>query len=182
MPLQKRYILLLLGLLLATAPAWAQARRNATASGFTWGADIGGSIDMTCNSQSSVDLDITLGYRNPFIRLVGLYAATNIMTNDGNRTFPLAAALRTSFTSRPTLCFWDAKIGCALNYLPDDVSQTGLYLSTGVGFNLAMSSKFQSHIILDYTYIGRKNVIVEGGPEREYPSLSKVSLTFGVNF
>lgn len=174
-------LLLLAVFAAASLAAQTAPKRNTTLSGFTWGADIGGSVDMTCNNQSSFDLGVNLGYRNPFIRLAGISLATNIMTRDGNRSFPLAAALRTSFTSRPTLCFWDLKIGTALNYLENDASQAGLYLSTGVGFNLAMGAAFQSHIILNYTYMGRRDYFYK---DTEVPccDLHKVSVTFGVNF
>lgn len=170
---------LLLGL--SSMAQTAKPSTKGAPSGFTWGANVGGSIDMSCHNQSSFDLDVNLGYRSPLIRLVGINLGARMMTSDGNRSFPLAAILRTSFTNRPALCFWELQAGAALNYLEHNQSQTGLFMSTGIGFNLAMSHNFQSHIILSYAYYNRRDYQYKEATV-DCPSLSKVFLAFGVNF
>lgn len=148
---------------------------------FTWGADVGGSIDMTGNDMSTVDLAANVGYKNDFLRLLGIGANLNMMVSNSNRSFPIYAVVRTNFRKKPTFCFLDAKGGISINYFPENVSQTGLYLSGGVGFNLASGRTFRSHIIISYSYIERKDIKDRSwGANNE--DLHLVSLKIGVSF
>ena len=84
---------------------------------FTWGASAGASIDMSGNDMSTVDFEISFGMRRGWINFLGIGAEADIMVSNSCRSFPLFAELRTNFTDRPTLAFWDIKLGASLNYL-----------------------------------------------------------------
>lgn len=148
---------------------------------FTWGADAGASIDMTDNDMSTVDFDIYFGMRRRWIDFLGIGVGADIMVSNSCRSFPLYAAFRTNFVNRPTIAFWDLRLGVALNYLEHNHQQTGLYGFTGVGFNLARSRRFSSHILLGYTYRERRRIV---GPEMEHDfgSLSCATVKIGVVF
>lgn len=148
---------------------------------FAWGAEIGGSIDMTSHDLSSVNLDAYFGYRNSWIDVVGIGAEVNMMLSNSVRSFPVYAMLRTSFTSRPSLVFMDLRGGVAFNNLTASDTQTSLYLSPGIGFNLAGGNTFQSYISLSYVYnalrpfsIGDRQVNVDG--------LSAACIRLGIRF
>ena len=151
--------------LLATS-ARAQAADNSDTAAirpaFTWGASAGASIDMSGN-------DMSIG------------AEADIMVSNSCRSFPLFAELRTNFTDRPTLAFWDIKLGASLNYLEHNHQQTGIYGFTGAGFNLARSSKFASFILLGYTFRQRRKVV---GHEmaHDFHDLHYATVKIGVSF
>jgi hypothetical protein len=150
-------------------------------SHFTWGADIGGSIDMSENEQSSVNLEINGGYKNSWVNLVGIGVGMNMVVGNSNRMFPIYGIFRSSFSQQPQLCFLDLRLGASINYLEQNVNQTGFYGSAGIGFNLASSRHFKTHIILSYNYLDRGYFIKD---EIVYPQhdLHMVSLRLGVNF
>lgn len=129
---------------------------------FAWGAEAGASIDMTGDDMSSVDFDLSFGMRRSWINFLGVGVGADIMVSNSCRSFPLYVDFRTSFQSRPTICFWQLRAGVSLNYLEHNHRQTGIYGFTGVGFNLAQSNKFCSHLVVGYTYRERK---VLEGPE-----------------
>lgn len=170
--------------LLATS-ARAQAADNSDTAAirpaFTWGASAGASIDMSGNDMSTVDFEISFGMRRGWINFLGIGAEADIMVSNTCRSFPLFAELRTNFTDRPTLAFWDIKLGASLNYLEHNHQQTGIYGFTGVGFNLARSSKFASFILLGYTSRQRRKVV---GHEmaHDFHDLHYATVKIGVSF
>ncbi|MDE6464565.1 MAG: hypothetical protein K2L16_08050 [Muribaculaceae bacterium] len=148
---------------------------------FTWGADVGASIDMSGNDMSSLDVDITFGMRRGWLNFLGFGVGADIMVSNSCRSFPLFAELRTNFVDRPTVAFWDLRLGASLNYLEHNHQQTGFFGFTGVGFNLARSAKFSSHLMLGYTFRQRSRV---EGPEMTHPfhDLHYASVKIGVSF
>lgn len=48
--------------------------RSLAKSHFTWGAEAGASIDLTGHDMSTFDVDVLFGYKNSYIRMVGLGA------------------------------------------------------------------------------------------------------------
>ena len=105
---------------------------------FTWGADIGSSIDISGNDMSSIDIDAYFGYKNAVIRTLGIGAGIKSAIGNSYTAIPVYAILRTSFTSKPTLCFLDLRLGYSFNTLTDDVNQNSFYGSAGLGFNLSL--------------------------------------------
>lgn len=119
---------------------------------FAWGVDAGGSIDMSGNDMSSVDLSASFGFKRGWINFLGLGAEIDIMLNNSARSFPVFLSLKTNFCSRPTLLFLDFRAGLSANYLPNDYQQTGAYTFVGLGFNLARGKSFSSHVVVGYSY------------------------------
>lgn len=172
--------ILLFILLLAGASTVATAQISPKGR-FTWGADAGASIDMSGNDMSGLNFSAIFGYSKQWMQFLGVGVQADIPVNNSSRSYPIFAELRTNFTNRPSLCFWDIKAGISLNYLPDNVSHTGAFLSTGLGIHLARSSKFSSHLILGYSFRERKNAI-DATTEHPYPDLHFATVKIGIQF
>lgn len=171
--------------MLMPAPASAQDSIPATTGGamahFTWGADVGGSVDMSGNDMSSLDISANFGYKNHVIRLLGAGASLNMMVSNSCRSFPFYAIVRTSFTKRPTLCFVEARAGASINYMQRNISQTGLYLSGGIGINLATGRTFRSHLILSYSFFDRGYVTYKD-IDYSVPDIHYLGVKIGISF
>lgn len=148
---------------------------------FTWGAETGGSIDMSGHNQSTVDIAANFGFRNEWIKLLGIGGSIDMMISNSNRTFPVYGIFRTAFTSGPSPCFLDLRAGVTVSCLEDISTQTGAYLSGGIGFQLATGRTFVSHLILRYCFIDR-SPITYNGKETPLGDLNMISLHIGVNF
>ncbi len=158
-----------------------QSSRPLWQSHFTWGVDVGTSIDLRGNDLSTIDADVMIGYKSNFIRTLGLGAGVHRAVSQKNTFYPLYLVFRSSFRNKPSLFFFNLRAGYAFSNLGTGVSRGGPSAAIGVGINLAMSKKFQSHILLSYCYyhINRKNR-VESGLTVKYVDLARIS--FGVNF
>ncbi|CCX48914.1 MAG: hypothetical protein J6B36_00195 [Muribaculaceae bacterium] len=175
----KRIITLLLAVII-TAGAYAAERPAPLPRGFGWGAAVGGCIDMTGHDMSSINLDANFGYRNSWINLLGVGASIDMMVNNSVRSFPVYAILRTGFSKRPTLCFGDFRVGCVFNNLNDKNHQTRMYVSPGIGVNLATGRTFRSYLMLSYIYNGMNGFYKEG--DKSIHSLHMACVRFGVAF
>lgn len=120
---------------------------------FTWGADLGSSVDLTANDMTSVDIHGYFGYKGHWLRFAGIGTGINSMLGNSSRCYPVYAMLRTSFSSQPQLCFLDLRLGISFNNILDLSSQTDFYGSVGLGVTLARGKKFASHIILSYNFM-----------------------------
>lgn len=148
---------------------------------FAWGADAGASIDLSSNDMSTIDFSATFGMSRGWINFLGLGAEADIMISNSCRSYPVYLDFRTNFRNTPSMFFWDVKAGMSLNYLEHNHQQTGFYGSTGLGVNLARSSKFCSHLIIGYTFRQRKTLV---GDEMThyFKSISYASVKIGVVF
>lgn len=131
----------------------AKVDKESTLGHFTWGADLGSSVDLTANDMTSVDINGYFGYKGPWLRFLGVGAGINTMLSNASRCYPLYAMIRTSFSSRPQLCFLDLRLGVSINNILNYSSQTDFYGSIGLGVTLAKGKKFTSHIILSYNFM-----------------------------
>ncbi|MEG2243087.1 MAG: hypothetical protein RSC87_06330 [Muribaculaceae bacterium] len=148
---------------------------------FVWGADIGSSIDMSGNDMSSIDIDAYFGYKNSFIRTLGVGASIHTALGNSNMAIPVYLIFRSSFRSQPSLCFLDLRAGYSFNSISSSYNQSGAYGSIGVGFNLSFSKKFNSHIILAYNFIQLKPY-GEGENYVDLNNLSAMAVKIGVSF
>lgn len=179
-----RKLFLILSLVLSINIAVAAEKQAKEVSGwnhFAWGAEIGGGIDMTSNDLSTVNLDAFFGYRNSWIDVVGVGAEVNMMLSNSVRAFPVYAIFRTSFTRRPSLLFMDLRGGVVFNNLTASHQQTRLYLSPGLGINLASGDSFQSYVTLSYVYNGMKPFTV-GDEYIHVDGLSMACIRLGIRF
>lgn len=149
-------------------------------SGFSWGAELGVGIDMGGDDMSTIDLDAYFGYHNSWCKLAGIGGGINMMMSNSCRSFPVYGILRTSFTSRPTLCFMDLRVGVGFNEVPGWKTKATFYCRPGIGFNLAAGKSFQSYLILSYAYNDmtfpgdKKDTLVTG--------LNLATISLGVTF
>lgn len=150
-------------------------------SHFSWGADIGASIDVGGDDMSTFDIDVNLGYKNKFFRLIGVGAGIHRAFGNGCNFIPIYALIRTSFREKPSLFFLDLKGGYSFNSIGYNNSQGGAYASIGCGINLAMSNKFKSHIILSYGYFGMK-AINNAAINFDGNHINYAQIKFGVSF
>ena len=134
---------------------------------FTWGADLGSSVDLTANDMTSIDIHGYFGYKSHWLKFAGVGAGINTMMSNASRCYPVYALLRTSFSSRPQLCFLDLRLGISINNILNHSSQTDFYGSVGLGVTLAKGKKFASHIIISYTFM----------PVRPYTIFTEVPAT-----
>lgn len=150
-------------------------------SHFTWGIDAGTSVDLRGYDMSTVDLDVMIGYKSRFIRTVGIGAGIHRSFGKHNTFYPVYVVLRTSFRSKPSLFFFNMRAGYSFATLNSGATRGGVTAAVGVGINLAMSKRFQSHILLSYCYYH-----INGNSRHEidlpskYVDLARIS--FGVNF
>ena len=149
---------------------------------FTWGADIGSSIDMSGNDMSSIDIDAHFGYKNGIIRTLGVGAGIKSAIGNSYTAIPVYAMLRTSFTRNPTLCFFDLKMGYSFNTLTDGINQNSFYGSAGLGFNLYTTQEFKSHIILAYTFMNMDSYYSTDNIYNNINNYSGLSVKIGINF
>lgn len=175
----RKVITLLLALVVWTM-AYADKNPEPMPRGFAWGAAVGGCIDMTGHDMSSINLDANFGYRNSWINLLGVGASIDMMVNNSVRAFPVYAILRTGFSSRPTLCFGDFRVGMVYNNLNNRSNQTRMYASPGIGVNLATGRTFRSYMMLSYVYNGMNGLYKDGN--KPIHSLHMACVRFGVAF
>lgn len=150
-------------------------------SHFTWGAELGASIDLRGYDLSTVDMEVLVGYKNSFLKLVGIGGGIHKSFGSNNTFLPLYAVFRSSFRSKPSLFFFNLQAGYCFTSLSKSKSRGGLSASVGVGINLATSKHFQSHIVLSYCYYHINSVTrTEVSLPVKYVDLARLS--FGVNF
>lgn len=135
---------------------------------FTWGGDAGSAVDLTANDMTSINFSAYFGYKGGWFRLAGVGASINTMINNSSRCYPVFGIIRTSFSSRPQLCFLDLRGGVSFNNINDARSQTDFFGSLGLGITLASGRKFSSHIIVSYIFmpVSPLKVLV---PDQENP-------------
>ncbi len=117
-------------------------------SHFTWGAEAGSSLDMTSHDLSTFDADVLIGFKNSFIKIVGFGAGLHRSIHSGNNMIPVYAVFRSSFRSKPSLCFLNLQAGYSFNTYGDSKTMSDLYGALGLGINLQKTSKASSYVIL----------------------------------
>lgn len=148
---------------------------------FTWGAEFGMSLDMTSHDMSSVDADIMLGYKSSIFKVLGLGAGIHRAIGTGDNFIPVYAIIRTSFRKKPSLLFMHLCMGYSFNTISDSPMMGDTMANIGLGVNLAMTRKFQSHIVLSAGYRHfrpRHREIINMDTDNVY----LVKLSFGINF
>lgn len=151
-------------------------------SHFTWGAEIGTSIDVTGYDLSTVDIDILFGYKNSFIRMAGFGAGIHRTVQGDDNFIPIYATIQTSFTRKPSICFMSAKIGYSFNTIGDSPTFGDTMASLGFGVNLSSTRFAKSYILASagYRYFNRRHIEMISDIDRHYIFLAQLS--FGVIF
>lgn len=150
-------------------------------SHFTWGGEVGASIDLSGYDTSTFNIDAILGYKNKYFKTLGAGLGLHRSLGSGDTYIPVYALVRTSFSKRPRMFFMSFKVGYSFNTIGDSPTFGDTNAQLGVGINLAMSRRFQSHIILAYEFRHfdqRHKYILNDKTE----NVSFATLSFGVNF
>jgi len=121
-------------------------------SHFTWGAEVGASIDLTSHDLSTFDADVLLGYKNPYINIAGIGAGIHRSIYSGNYFIPVYAVLRTSFRKQPSLLFLNIQAGYSFNTVKRVGTVGDFYSSLGIGINLQQTAVAKTYIILSCAY------------------------------
>lgn len=191
-------LMLIMGVILFTLPAYASLNDSIQGSPvresifndkytplwkshFTWGAEFGASIDLSGYDTSTFDVDVVLGYKNKWLKLVGIGGGIHRAFGTGDNFIPVYAIIRTSFTSRPSLFFLSFKAGYSFNTMGDAPTFGDTSAQIGAGLNLAVSKRFQSHIVLSYGFrhFNKRHTALYELPTE---NIALASLSFGVNF
>lgn len=157
------------------------SRKLGVMSHFSWGADVGTSVDMGTDDMSSVDADVSLGYKGGIVRFAGAGAGVHRSFGQGHNFIPIYGIFRTSFRTRPTLLFWEVKAGYSFNTMSHEHSQNGFCASTGIGFNLAHTAGFSSHIVISYAYFGL-DPYEHNGVKSDRKNINYAQLRIGISF
>lgn len=155
--------------------------KSLSESHFTWGADLGSSIDLGGNDQSTFDADVVLGYKNSLIRLIGIGAGIHRAFGNGDNFIPVYVIFRSSFRKKPSPLFLNLKVGYSFNTLRDNATYGDISASIGMGINLAISRRFKSHIILSYGFrhFSRNH---KASFNLDVDNVNLAQVCFGVNF
>lgn len=141
---------------------------NGTMGHFTWGVDLGSGLDLTAHDMTNMNISACFGYKGNWIRFAGVGAEIMSMVNNSSRCYPVYAQLRTSFSHYPRLCFLEARAGVAFSSIMDYKAQTDFYGSLGIGFTLAHSNKFSSHMVLRGVVMPLQAVETDGYKQLNY--------------
>ncbi|MGM9845371.1 MAG: hypothetical protein ACI30K_03995 [Muribaculaceae bacterium] len=130
-----------------------------SAVSFSWGAEIGSTVDLSGHDMTSLDFSAYFGIRRSWLDFAGVGAAANIVVNNSSRSYPLFANLRFSFTPRNPLLFADLRGGMALHSI-DLVTGSKFkpFAQVGVGVYLARGKRFSSYLIAGYAWYSRSGI------------------------
>lgn len=148
---------------------------------FTWGGEIGASVDLGGNDMSTFDVDVMFGYKNKIIKTLGVGAGIHRAFGQGSNFVPVYAVIRMYFSPDHKLFFLNLKGGYSFNSFSEHGSQNGLKGCIGIGCNLSQGRKANSHLILSCGYFRLdKQMIAANGDLVRDIFLGKITL--GVNF
>lgn len=167
-------------LLLCTAPIIKGGVPHTRNIAFSWGAGIGGNIDMSQHNLSSLGIDAEVGLSWKWIRFFGVGVEGDFTVSASGHSYPVYVNFRTDFSNYNRPVFLDLRGGVAYNYLYNH-DNTGAYFSGGMGITLAHGRTFSSHVILAYTYLGN-DICYKGVTARNCPGISMATLKLGINF
>lgn len=119
---------------------------------FTWGLEIGSSVDVTGNDLTTFNTDVSLGYRNLPIKMVGIGFGVHRAFGNGNAFVPLYAIVRSWLRKQPSRFFIDMRAGYSFNTISNEKYRGGFMMNAGLGIVLQSNRRIESHIMLSYGY------------------------------
>lgn len=175
-------LLFLILMLCAILPAQAAEPLDTamyTRPRFAWGAETGGSVDLSGNDMSSFDFNLSFGMRYRWLKFAGIGTGADIMVSNSCRTFPVYVRIATDFHTLPRLLFLDLKGGVGFNYMENNQQSTGAYAYSGLGINFARTAKFSSYMSIGYSFIQRHD---EPDAIVTHPDLHMATIKIGISF
>lgn len=158
------------------------AMKSSGMSHFTWGAELGSSIDLTSHDLSTFDVDVLLGYRNEMIALAGIGSGLHRSIHSGNHFVPLYGIFRTSFTKRPSILFMNLQAGYSFNTISDYGTVGDFSASVGLGINLQRKKSFRTYFVVSLAYQYYSETNEYKIKEIDTNHIFFTRLVFGVNF
>lgn len=155
--------------------------KNLFFSHFTWGAELGSTIDLTGHDLSSFDLDVLFGYKNNILKLAGVGVGVHRSFHSGATQIPVYGTIRTSFRPKPSLLFMDIAAGYQFDTRKDTKTFGDFMCSLGLGVNFSQSQRAKSYMIISagYRYFNERHKTTVN-LDTQY--IYVVRLVFGVNF
>lgn len=155
--------------------------KNLFFSHFTWGAELGSTIDLTGHDLSSFDLDVLFGYKNDILKLAGVGVGVHRSFHSGATQIPVYGTIRTSFRPKPSLLFMDIAAGYQFDTRKDTKTFGDFMCSLGLGVNFSQNQRAKSYMIISagYRYFNEKHKTTVN-LDTQY--IYVVRLVFGVNF
>jgi hypothetical protein len=120
--------------------------------GFTWGGEVGSSVDLTGNDLTTFDAHIDFGYSFSYFQFLGVGFGVHRSLGSSNAFVPIDVVIRTNFRKHPSLLFMNLQTGYSFNTISKDSYKGGYQLSIGLGINLTQTPKLRSFITLSYGY------------------------------
>ena len=156
--------------------------RSLALSHFSWGAEAGASIDLTGHDMSTFDVDVMLGYKNSYIKFLGLGAGIHRAIQSGNNFIPIYVSFQSSFRKRPSVCFLSLKLGYSFNTIGDSPTFGDFVSAVGCGINLSQSKLARTYILLSIGYRYFNNRHLDYIPTLINHYAYMAHLSFGVSF
>lgn len=148
---------------------------------FSWGAEVGSSIDLTSHNLTTFDVNLNCGYRNKIFQLIGIGFGVQRSIGNSNTFIPFYGVLRTSFRSKPSNFFFNLKAGYSFNTLSSSDSKGGFLLSTGCGMVLKRTRFLTSYIMLAYGFY-HINEHTVNDLKLEINHVDFAQIAFGISF
>lgn len=124
---------------------------------------------------------MVLGFKNDFIKLVGVGAGIHRSIHVGNNLVPVYFVFRSSFRKKPSLLFFNLQAGYSFNSLAGSDKFGDWTGAVGLGINLKQTGMAKSYIILSAAYQHIDKASFENTPiDRQ--SIIFGRLVIGVNF
>ncbi|MDE5773701.1 MAG: hypothetical protein K2H86_04505 [Muribaculaceae bacterium] len=150
-------------------------------SHFTWGLETGMIIDLSGLDMSTFNLDVMFGYRNKWIQTLGVGGGIHKSLGSADSFLPVYVLFRTSFRSKPSLCFFHLRLGYSFNTISNSPTYGDTSCAIGCGLHLTRKRNFQSYLLLAYAFrhFNRKHLEISA-LNRSNVSLAQIG--FGISF
>lgn len=139
-------------ILQARTPKESDPLKKREMSKFMMGIELGTGLDVSSNDLSTFNADIIFGYRYKAIQLLGVQVGIHKSLGSRDSFIPLSLVFRTSFRSKPSLCFFHMNAGYSFNTISSSPMFGDITATIGCGVNLVQRPKFQSNIILGFGF------------------------------
>lgn len=149
---------------------------------FTFGAEVGASIDMAGNDLSTFDVDLSAGYRSHMIKCLGLGVGFHNSFSSNRYYVPVYLLFRSNLLKNKSLLFVDFRAGYSSNQMCKGESQGGFFGSAGLGINLSVSKRFGSHLLVGYNFYQVSPFTDEKGAYQNINGNHLVSVRLGISF
>lgn len=150
-------------------------------SKFTWGVEVGSSLDMTSHDLTTFDANALLGYKNPIFNIIGVGAGIHRSIHSGNNFIPVYVVLRTDFRKKPSPLFLSLQGGYSFNTLGHSGTLGDWHGSIGLGINLAQTRLAKTYVLLSLAYQNLSSKSLEK-IEFDTHHIFFARLLLGVNF